>query len=135
MLVFKREKEVAMEELIKAQDTISRLTLEKSCKSIDTFDPNSPELLKRKLKTYERQIKELEAENEKYSTELTKCEKNLALVRQENAEIRIKIGENKILHEREQSLLIDMADLKNELKYLDFFKHLKMKKTFRFYFF
>ena len=49
MLIVKREKECAVEELIKAQDTISRLRLEKSTKSIDLYDPNNPEILHRKL--------------------------------------------------------------------------------------
>lgn len=49
MLIVKREKDCAIEELVKAQDTISRLKLEKSTKSIDLYDPNNPEILHRKL--------------------------------------------------------------------------------------
>ncbi len=49
LLIFKKEKECAVEELIKAQDTISRLKLEKSTKSIDLYDPNNPEILHKKL--------------------------------------------------------------------------------------
>ena len=116
MLIFKKEKDLAIDELMKAQDTISRLTMEKNAKTYDSYDPNSPDLLKKKLKTFERQIKELEHENEKYSGELNKCDKNLSALKQENSELKSKLGENKILYEREQNLLLDMADLKNELK-------------------
>ena len=49
LLIFKKEKECAVEELIKAQDTISRLKLEKSTKSIDLYDPNNPEILHKKI--------------------------------------------------------------------------------------
>jgi hypothetical protein len=49
LLIVKREKDCAIEELVKAQDTISRLKLEKSTKSIDLYDPNNPEILHRKL--------------------------------------------------------------------------------------
>ena len=49
LIVFKREKECAIEELIKAQDVISKLRLEKSSKSIDLYDPNNPEILHKKL--------------------------------------------------------------------------------------
>ncbi|CAF0755974.1 unnamed protein product [Brachionus calyciflorus] len=118
MLIFKKEKDVALEELMKAQDTISRLSMEKSQKCHDMFTPDSPDLLKKKLKTYERQIRELENENEKYSCELVKTDKNFNCLRQENAELRNKLNENKILYEREQNLLVDMAELKNELKKL-----------------
>ena len=49
LFIVKQEKECAIEELIKAQDTISRLRLEKCTKSIDLYDPNTPEILHRKL--------------------------------------------------------------------------------------
>jgi len=50
LLAFKREKDCAVEELAKAQDTISRLKIENSSKSIDLYDPNSPEILHKKLR-------------------------------------------------------------------------------------
>ena len=50
MLVFKREKDCALEELIKAQDTIAQMQMEKSTKNIETYDMNnSLEILKKKL--------------------------------------------------------------------------------------
>jgi hypothetical protein len=49
LLTFKREKECVLDELAKAQDTISRLVLEKNSKSIDLYDPNNPEILNKKL--------------------------------------------------------------------------------------
>ena len=48
-MAYKREKDCAVEELIKAQDTIGRLKLEKSTKSIDLYDPNNPDILQKKL--------------------------------------------------------------------------------------
>lgn len=47
--MFKREKECAIEELVKAQDIISRLNLEKNAKSIDLYEPNSPEVLNKRI--------------------------------------------------------------------------------------
>ena len=38
-----------MDELHKTQDSFSRLKLERSVKSIDTYDPHSPEILQKKL--------------------------------------------------------------------------------------
>ena len=52
LIVFKREKECAIEELVKAQDVISRLKLEKSTKSIDLYDPNNPDILHKKISKY-----------------------------------------------------------------------------------
>lgn len=50
MLVLKREKECVLEELAKAQETIAKLSLEKkSAKSIDLYDPNSPDVLNKKI--------------------------------------------------------------------------------------
>ena len=49
LLVYKKEKECAIEELVKAQDVISRLKLEKSTKSIDLYDPNNPDILHKKI--------------------------------------------------------------------------------------
>jgi hypothetical protein len=49
ILLLKKEKECLQDELQKAQDTISRFKLEKSIKSIDIYDPNSPEVLNKKL--------------------------------------------------------------------------------------
>ena len=52
MFAFKKEKECAIEELVKAQDVISRLKLEKSSKSIDLYDPNNPEILNKKISKF-----------------------------------------------------------------------------------
>lgn len=49
MIILKREKEFALEELAKAQDNIAKLNLEKRTKSIDLYDPNSPEVLNKKI--------------------------------------------------------------------------------------
>jgi hypothetical protein len=38
-----------MNELAKAQDTIARLKMENSSKSIDLYDPNNPEILIKKI--------------------------------------------------------------------------------------
>ncbi len=57
LLIVKREKDCAIEELVKAQDTISRLKLEKSTKSIDLYDPNNPEILHRKLSKLNKMYK------------------------------------------------------------------------------
>ncbi len=53
MQIVKREKECALEELYKAQDTISRLRIEKSNKTIDLYDPNNPEILQKKISNFE----------------------------------------------------------------------------------
>ena len=45
----KQEKECLMDELHKTQDTLSRLKHEKSIRSIDTYDPHSPEILQKKI--------------------------------------------------------------------------------------
>ena len=53
LLVFKKEKECAIEELVKAQDVISRLKLEQSStKSIDLYDPNNPEIFQKKISNF-----------------------------------------------------------------------------------
>jgi hypothetical protein len=49
ILLLKKEKECLQEELQKAQDTISRFKLEKSIKTIDIYEPNSPEVLHKKI--------------------------------------------------------------------------------------
>jgi hypothetical protein len=59
MISFKREKECALAELVKAQDIIAQLKSEKNGRSIE-FDANNVELLNKKLsmKTYIYQLKE-----------------------------------------------------------------------------
>jgi hypothetical protein len=47
--VLRREKEVALDELKRAQDIISRLKIEKNNKSIDMYDPNNPEVLHKRI--------------------------------------------------------------------------------------
>lgn len=116
MIIFKREKESVVEELIKAQDTIGRLNLEKNTKSIDLYDPNSPDILKKKLKAYEKQVQELEEENEKFANDFSKLEKTLNTYKTENSDLRSKLNESKILVERDESLHLEVANLKNEFK-------------------
>ena len=45
----RREKELILEELYKAQDNISRMKIEKNNKTIDLYDPNNPDILHRKI--------------------------------------------------------------------------------------
>ena len=45
----RREKELILEELYKAQDNISRMKIEKNNKTIDMYDPNNPDILHRKI--------------------------------------------------------------------------------------
>lgn len=49
LIVLKREKDCLLNELIKTQDALSSMKLEKSHKSIDLYDPNNPEILHKKL--------------------------------------------------------------------------------------
>jgi hypothetical protein len=49
MISYKRDKECALEELMKAQDTIAQLKLEKNTKSIECYDANNVEVLNKKL--------------------------------------------------------------------------------------
>jgi hypothetical protein len=49
LLACKKEKECAISELMKAQDVISKLKLEKSTRSIDLYDPNNPDILHKKI--------------------------------------------------------------------------------------
>lgn len=48
-MALKREKECLIEELKKTQDAMVKLNLEKNNKSIDLYDPNSPETLNKKI--------------------------------------------------------------------------------------
>ncbi len=50
--VLRREKEIALEELKRAQDIISRMKIEKNNKSIDMYDPNNPEILQKRISKY-----------------------------------------------------------------------------------
>ena len=47
--ILRREKEIALDELHRAQDMISRLKTEKSTKSIDLYDPNHPDVLHKRI--------------------------------------------------------------------------------------
>jgi hypothetical protein len=56
MISYKREKECALEELMKAQDTIAQLKLEKSTKSIECYDANNVEILHKKLSKIKKKL-------------------------------------------------------------------------------
>lgn len=114
--VLRREKEVALEELQRAQDTISRLKIEKSTKSIDLYDPNNPDILHKRIKQHEKQIQELEEENEKVINELGRVEKSLSGYKAENGELRSMANEARIYKENEEGMILELAGLKNELE-------------------
>ena len=114
--VLRREKEIALEELQRAQDTISRLKIEKSSKSIDLYDPNTPDVLHKRIKQHEKQMQELEDENEKHINELSKIEKSLAEYKAENNQLRSMANEARIYKENEEGMILELAGLKNELE-------------------
>jgi hypothetical protein len=114
--VLRREKEIALEELQRAQDTISRLKIEKSSKSIDLYDPNNPDVLHKRIKQHEKQMQELEDENEKHINELSKIEKSLAEYKAENNQLRSMANEARIYKENEEGMILELAGLKNELE-------------------
>ncbi len=64
---------------------------------------------------YEKQIKELEEENESHANELAKMDGSLKLLQAENNELKTLLNQAKIYKEREDSLILEIAELKNEI--------------------
>ena len=58
----------------------------------------------------------MEDENERHVNELSRIEKNLASFKVENNDLKLMVNENKIYKEREDNLILENANLKNEIK-------------------
>lgn len=63
----------------------------------------------------EKQIQELEDENEKQVNEYSKMEKTIDRLKSENGELRQKVTEGLLVREREESLRLENMSLKNQL--------------------
>ena len=66
--------------------------------------------------SYEKQIQDLEDDNERCSSELSKMEKTMDKLKMENLDLKSKVSVGLIYKEQEESLLMEIAGLKNELK-------------------
>ena len=66
--------------------------------------------------SYEKQIQDLEDDNERCSSELSKMEKSMDKLKMENLDLKSKVSVGLIYKEQEESLLMEIAGLKNELK-------------------
>ena len=65
---------------------------------------------------YEKQLQELEDENEKHVNELSRLEKSLSTTKTENNDLKSLASEARIYKEREDSLILEIANLKNEIR-------------------
>lgn len=58
----------------------------------------------------------MEDENERNANEMSKMEKVLDKFKLENNDLKSMVNESRIYKEREESLILEVASLKNELK-------------------
>jgi septal ring factor EnvC (AmiA/AmiB activator) len=64
----------------------------------------------------ERQINELEEENERYVDEISQLKTSLDKQKAEYGDLRTKLHETRMYKEREDHLIVEVTNLKNELK-------------------
>ena len=59
---------------------------------------------------------DLEDENERLINDISKLEGSLNALKAENNDVKLKLNENRLYKEREESLMLEIASLKNDLK-------------------
>jgi hypothetical protein len=69
------------------------------------------------LENYEKQLSDLEDENERLITDISTLEKSIDRLKLENSDLKSKLNEQRLYKEREESLVLEIAGLKNDLKY------------------
>jgi hypothetical protein len=58
----------------------------------------------------------MEDENERLITEISTLEKSIDKQKLENNDLKLKLNEHRLYKEREESLVLEIAALKNDLK-------------------
>ena len=59
----------------------------------------------------------MEDENERLITDISTLEKSIDRLKLENSDLKSKLNEQRLYKEREESLVLEIAGLKNDLKY------------------
>ena len=59
---------------------------------------------------------DLEDENERLINDISKLEGSLNALKAENNDVKLKLNENRLYKEREESLMLEIASLKNDMK-------------------